>query len=375
MAKGIYPVAMPKWGMTMTEGTVAGWLAEEGDEISEGHEFLEIETTKITNVVEAQATGTLRRRLIAAGSTVPVGSLLAVIAEDRISDAELDEFIITYAPVESNAAGGSGTGPVSRMVDAGGRNINVATLGDAGDDVILLHGFGGDLNSWMFNQPELAAQFKVHAVDLPGHGQSTLDVGSGSVPGLAAAILGLMDAEGVPSAHLVGHSLGGAVALFMAIKHPEQVHSATLICPGGLGPDINLDFIDDFIAADRRKDMKSVPGLLFADPDAVQRKMVEDSLKFKRLDGVPAALQTIRRANFTDTHQAGGMREGLASSKVPVQVIWGADDKIIPATHMSGLPQSVETHLLDGAGHMPHMEQAAAVTRLIANFAAQSGGR
>ncbi|MGI9463823.1 MAG: acetoin dehydrogenase dihydrolipoyllysine-residue acetyltransferase subunit, partial [Aestuariivirgaceae bacterium] len=266
-------------------------------------------------------------------------------------------------------------GPVSHMVDAGGRHINVATLGDAGDDMILLHGFGGDLNSWMFNQPELAVKFRTHAIDLPGHGQSTLDVGSGSVPGLAAGVLALMDAEGMSKAHLVGHSLGGAVALFMAIKHPEQVLSATLICPGGLGPDINLDFIDGFIAADRRKDMKTLLGHLFADPGTVQRKMVEESLRFKRLDGVPAALGTIRRANFTDTSQAGDMREGLASSEVPVQVVWGADDKIIPATHMSDLPKSVETHLLDGAGHMPQMEQASAVTRLITNFAAQSGGR
>jgi pyruvate dehydrogenase E2 component (dihydrolipoamide acetyltransferase) len=226
----------------------------------------------------------------------------------------------------------------------------------------------------MFNQPELAQRFRVHAVDLPGHGQSTLNVGSGSVPSLAAAILAVMDTENISRTHLVGHSLGGAIALFMALKYPERVVSASLVCPGGLGPDINLDFIDGFIVADRRKNMKAVLGHLFADPGVVERKMIEETLKYKRLDGVPAALETIRQANFTDAGQAGGMREGLASAKVPIQIIWGAEDKIIPAAHMLELPGEIGTHLIDGAGHMPHMEQSGAVTRLIADFAAQSEG-
>ena len=375
MAKDIHPVAMPKWGMTMTEGTVANWLAQEGDEIKPGQEFLEIETTKITNVVEAQATGTLRRRLVAAGNRVPVGSLLAVIAADGVSDAELNEFIAGYAPVAGVTAHGMGPGPRECMVDAGGRPVHVASLGDEGEDMILLHGFGGDLNSWMFNQPDLADQFKVHAVDLPGHGRSTLNVEDGSVPSLAAGVLAVMDAEGMSRAHLAGHSMGGAIALFLAIKHPQRVLSASLVCPGGLGAEINLDFIDGFIAADRRKTMKPVLELLFAEPSAVQRTMIEDSLKFKRLDGVPEALETIRRANFSGAGQAGGMREALSSLKVPLQVIWGSQDKIIPVTQLANLPESIETHLINDAGHMPHMEQAATVTRLIGEFAARAGGQ
>jgi pyruvate dehydrogenase E2 component (dihydrolipoamide acetyltransferase) len=118
-----------------------------------------------------------------------------------------------------------------------------------------------------------------------------------------------------------------------------------------------MAYVEGFLAAERRKPMQDVLGTLFADPSQVKRQMVEEVLQFKRRDGVPEALRKIAIANFRDGRQVGGMRSGLASLKVPAAVVWGASDRIIPSAQAQGLPATVAVHVIEGAGHMPHMEQ------------------
>ncbi len=96
MSAAVTAITMPKWGLTMTEGTVVGWLKEQGQRFAEGEEILEIETPKITNVVEAPSGGTLRRVVAQAGATLPVGALLAVVAPDEVPEAEIDAFVASF---------------------------------------------------------------------------------------------------------------------------------------------------------------------------------------------------------------------------------------------------------------------------------------
>jgi len=116
--------------------------------------------------------------------------------------------------------------------------------------------------------------------------------------------------------------------------------------------------------------MQEVLTLLVHDPALVSRTMLEDLLRYKRLDGVPAALETIARAWFPDGRQAVAIDP--AALAMPVQLIWGRDDHIIPAARATALAGPLPVHILDAAGHLPHMEKAGEVNRLIARFIAAS---
>jgi pyruvate dehydrogenase E2 component (dihydrolipoamide acetyltransferase) len=375
MGARVLPITMPRWGMTMTEGKIVRWLAQEGESVSSGQDLLEVETTKITNVVEGPGPGILRRHLADDGTTAAIGALVGIIADAEVDEGEIDAFIAAHVASslddDSDDDRLASGGPEPRLVAAGEHRLNVLTMGSGDmEPVLFIHGFGGDLSSWMLTQPAVAAGRPTHAFDLPGHGQSSMTIGSGSVRALADAAVALIDALSIAKAHLIGHSMGGAIALLLAASKPERVTSVTAIAPGGLGPELSRGFIDAFIAADRRKPMTEALGMLFAHPETVGRSMVEEALRYKRCDGVPEALAAIAAANFTATGQKTGLRALLPSIKAPIQLIWGKADGIIPVAQADGLPANITVHRLEGVGHMPQLEMASEVSRLINAFLA-----
>jgi pyruvate dehydrogenase E2 component (dihydrolipoamide acetyltransferase) len=367
MSSEITAITMPKWGLTMTEGTVVGWLKQQGQSFAAGEELLEIETTKITNVFEAPEGGVLRRVVAPAGATLPVGALLAIVAPESVSEGEIDDFVTGFTVPEQSAETTAEAGGVTpHLIEIDGLRLRYLDLGD-GDSVpvLLLHGFGADLNTWMFTQPALAEGRRAIALDLPGHGGSAKEVGAGTADALTDAVERAVAALGIERVHLVGHSMGGAIAVSLALRRPELASTLTLIASAGLGPEINAAFIDGFVRASRRRETVEVLNLLVHDPALVSRTMVEDVLRYKRLDGVATALARVAEAWFAGGRQAMNLTGPISKLELPVQIIWGHDDRIIPAAHAEALAAHLRVHILDQAGHLPHMEKAGDVNRLI----------
>jgi pyruvate dehydrogenase E2 component (dihydrolipoamide acetyltransferase) len=360
----VKPIVMPKWGLSMSEGKVTNWLKPVGTQLALGDEILEVETDKIAGVVEAGDAGTLRRAIGKPSVTYRVKALLGVIADDEVSDAEIDAYVASYVTPAADAEGDQTTGSHYEFADTPSGSIRYAKRGGGAETMVLVHGFGGDLDNWLFNINALAGKARVFALDLPGHGQSTKRLGEPSLKGLSSALCGFMDAVGIDSAHLIGHSMGGAVVLRTALDATERVKSLTLVCSTGLGPEINGTYIDGFVSAMSRRELKPVLEQLFHDPGLVSRQLVDDLLKYKRLDGVSEALSSLAQAMFANGRQAAVLAGDLAKLRQPILVIWGANDRIIPSSHaaVSGIAR---VEVIDASGHMVQMEKASRVNELI----------
>jgi len=369
MSTEITPIVMPKWGLEMREGTVTAWLVEEGARIEVGTPILDVETDKISNAVEAPDPGLLRRKVAQEGETLPVKALLGVLAEPSVSDADIDAFVAGYvvpavADEEEEASAYS-------TLEVDGITVRYARRGPGrGVPVLFLHGFGGDLNNWLFNLDAVAEAAPVIALDLPGHGQSSAKLpGAGGLQDLARFVVKVLDALDVERVHVVGHSMGGAIGARMALDHRPRVASLSLVSPAGFGTEISAGYIDGFVTAETRRDLKPVVEQLFADPGLVTRQLLDDLLKYKRLDGVSEVLAALASHLFAGGKQFEQPGRDLAN--VPVLVVWGREDRVIPSSHAANAPQGAKVEVLEGAGHMAMMEKAKDINQLIRGHIAE----
>jgi len=406
-------VILPRVDMDMETGKINHWFVAEGEAVVKGMPLFEIETDKAAMEIEAPADGILRGVSVKIGETLPVGAVVGwICARDEIFEAPVPGAVAEKPPappqaapeaLQSSGAGAngdlratpkarrwareqaidlssiSGTGPDGRIQakDVAPNRAGLtspppprgALHGEwlargAGTPIVFVHGFGADLNGWRPLHGYLSAGRGHFALDLPGHGQSDL-MGPATLEAFVESVEATLVAEGVTSAHIVGHSLGGAVAAAYAAARPVRVRSLTLLAPAGLGPEFNGAFATGFLAAQGDASLAAWLRQLAVDEAALGAAMVKATLA-RRAERPHVEAQTkIAASLFPDGAQAFSVRTQLASYGGPLRVVFGLEDRILPAAQTRGLPGAVALHLLPNIGHMPHFEARAVTAEII----------
>lgn len=260
--------------------------------------------------------------------------------------------------------------PQTFLLRLGEQVVHVRQAGSGpGLPLLLVHGFGGSAANWQLSQRVYAANRRVIAFDLPGHGQSTALAEPPTLARLTQVTRLVLDGLGVSKAHILGHSLGGGIALSVLQNAPAQVASLSLLAPAGLGGEVNMAFITGFVEARNAADMAAVMAMAVYDPQLIGRKVAELLVEARAVPGARAALRAIAQTCFPNGVQANDLRPVLQNPPCPVQIIWGEEDRVLPVAHAQGLPaQGGGQHVLAHTGHLPQIEQMNTVHALVREF-------
>lgn len=266
---------------------------------------------------------------------------------------------------ETVAAPSAGLGPAT--------GLHAAWLRQGeGDPIVLVHGFGADLDSWRPFVQGLQGQRGVLAVDLPGHGRSP-DADAVDAEAIAAAVAEAIRARTDRPVHLVGHSLGAAIAALVADGGRVVARSLFLLAPAGLGPQIDGAFIAGFGQASEAPALAAWMRWLVADPAVVSDALVRATVRARARDDMGSRHAAVAAGVFAQGTQTVSIASALARLPVPIRAVVGTEDRIIPADHAARLPGAVAVHRLPGVGHMPQLEARDLVVRLLTDHIRSAG--
>lgn len=200
------------------------------------------------------------------------------------------------------------------------------------------------------------------AYDLPGHGASLGRVPHGGA-GRAAKAVAAAIGRGV--VHLVGHSLGGAVASLIALRQPDVVASLTLFAPGGFGPEIDHRLLHRYAEAKTPRQLAPLVEQFFGWNAELPEGVAEGIAEERSRPGARDALLEVFDGMVGDGRQGVVDRQALAGLPMPIKVVWGTQDRILPTRQAHRLPGTIAVHVFEGVGHMVPLEVPGETLRLV----------
>ena len=278
-------------------------------------------------------------------------------------------------------------------VEIAGARVSTLIAGDGPEHVICLHGLGANKVSFFETVAVLAPDHTVHAIDFPGFGSSSKPaLSSYNAPWFGKAVISYMDALGIDSAHLVGNSMGGRVALEVAFREPERASSLSLLAPSmawrrrrHLVPLVKLirPELASIPHSPRAATVRAQLWSMFARPErldpAVADVAADEFCRTYRSRAARVAFFAALRNIYLDEpygHQ--GFWSRLAQLEPPALFIWGDSDRLVPARfarHVGEALPSADQVVLEECGHVPQVELAEQANRLIREHVAATSPR
>ncbi|NHC33774.1 alpha/beta fold hydrolase [Scytonema millei] len=271
-----------------------------------------------------------------------------------------------------------------RRININGLTTRYLTAGNDGLPLVLLHGDSDSALDWSWVLPALAATHRVYAPDFPGFGDSAKPNVIYSLEFLTQFALDFLNALGIERAVLVGNSLGGLIALRVALSHPEQVPGLVLVDSAGLGSSVTpllsqltLPIYGELattwcrtpLGAKQRSWARAA--LFFAQPMKAPTAWLTDQERMALLPGYLEATLSSLRASLNVTGQREVLLDSLPQLNMPTLVVWGTDDKIFPKEQaQAAVSRLQQGHLalIPDCGHLPHVERPELFTNALNEF-------
>jgi pimeloyl-ACP methyl ester carboxylesterase len=253
-----------------------------------------------------------------------------------------------------------------------------------GPPVLLLHGLGASIESWQRVVGPLSEQVRVLVPDLVGFGYSAKPDIDYTLDAFVGFVGAFMESVGIAQASLVGHSLGGAIALRIAIEHPEWIDRLVVVDSAGLGDSpglflklLRLPLVGEWLLSPGRAKTRQALKLYFHDESLVTEELVDLNYKLISQPGAKRAyLSTVRNAitaSGSDSSLQTLVTARLHKITAPTLVIWGKEDRIASADHAQVAAKNIrnaEIYLIPEAGHNPMAERPERFNQALLDFLA-----
>ncbi|MBW4034750.1 MAG: acetoin dehydrogenase dihydrolipoyllysine-residue acetyltransferase subunit [Proteobacteria bacterium] len=408
-------IILPRVDMDMETGRIARWLVASGAAVNQGDPLFEIETDKATMEIEAPASGTVHIFAEASDAAIKVASVVGEIrAPGEVAQAPPAPPTVPAEPVPNVAPtpAPNPAPPLSLVPDVADaptmlratplarrqatlRGIDLRTLTGSGprgrvlsrdidrqntahaappppasrhtnaigETIVYLHGFASNAASWAPLRARCETDLPQLAIDLPGHGR-TAPLASATIAAMAAAVLAEIRQATTGPVHLVGHSLGGALAARLAGSGLLDVRSLLLIAPVGLGPEIDHDFIAGLLRARSEAGLRPWLHRLVSDPALIGRGMASAVLALTADHATASFLTALAADAFPDGTQSADWMFDAAALPMPTRIVFGRADRIIPSAQAARIDGAAGVSVLNGIGHMPQIEAVGMLARI-----------